>query len=359
MRFTRLILMLSSAVAAHAAIVAADSTRGELVFASQNCVECHSVNGIGGRIGPDLGRRVDRNYTPATLASLMWNHAPAMWSAMRERNILAGGLSQQAAADLFAYFYSVRFFEMPGDAARGKRLFTERHCAECHDLTSHWNSIDSPIALVDAMWNHAADMSRKMETRKLGWVRLSAQDLTDILVYLRNLPSTRQIAGVFRTTAGQGGREVFLSMGCAGCHTGELALPRRLKGKTLTGIAADMWNHEPRMASVEPAVPRLELEQMRELVSYLWAEQFFVDNGNAVRGKRVFAAKNCAVCHDGRGSGAPVLSRATDSFSGIAMVAALWHHGPAMLDKMREKNLRWPRFDGDDMADLIAYLNTR
>ena len=39
------------------------------------------------------------------------------------------------AADLFAYFYSARFFEKPGDAARGKRAFAVRGCSNCHGLT--------------------------------------------------------------------------------------------------------------------------------------------------------------------------------------------------------------------------------
>ena len=46
-----------------------------------------------------------------------------MWSAMRDRNITAGNLDEQGAADLLAYFYSARFFEKPGDAARGKAVF--------------------------------------------------------------------------------------------------------------------------------------------------------------------------------------------------------------------------------------------
>jgi hypothetical protein len=40
------------------------------------------------------------------------------------------------------------------------------------------------------------------------------------------------------------------------------------------------------------------------------------------------------------------------------MVAALTHHGPAMLDRMQEKHIAWPRFSGSEMSDLIAYLNT-
>ena len=39
------------------------------------------------------------------------------------------------------------------------------------------------------------------------------------------------------------------------------------------------------------------------------------------------------------------------------MVSVLWRHGPRMLDLMRTKGLQWPRFDGSQMADLIAYLH--
>ena len=119
----------------HAAAVAADSERGAALFATLPCVQCHSVNGKGGTAAPDLGARGDRDFTPASLAATMWNHAPAMWASMRSRAIRAGDLNEQGAADLFAFFYSARFFEKPGDAGRGKRLFSANHCPECHSLT--------------------------------------------------------------------------------------------------------------------------------------------------------------------------------------------------------------------------------
>src|SRR5262249_3869201 len=162
------------------------------------CVECHSVNGRGSRIAPDLGRLVDRSFTPAALASTMWNHAPTMWGSMRVREIRAGELNEQAAADLFAYFYSARFFERPGDGGRGKRLFADRGCTECHGLTemngsgappvSLWQTLTDPIALAAAMWNHAPRMLAETKEKHVKWPQLAGQDLADLLVYLRNLP---------------------------------------------------------------------------------------------------------------------------------------------------------------------------
>ena len=356
-----------SAIGLHAAIIAADSTRGAQLFETLSCVQCHSVNGKGGTVGPDLGRRIDRDFTPASLAATMWNHAPTMWASMRTRNISPGDLNEQAAADLFAYFYSARFFEKPGDAGRGKRLFSSKHCSECHGLTDtktpaakpvvQWDALGQPLALVNALWNHASTMRQEFANKKLKWPELTSQDLTDMLVYLRNLPSAPSAAGI-DITAGTNGQALFESKGCAACHTGKAALASRLTGKTLTDIAVAMWNHEPRM----PTAPApMSLAEMREIVSYLWAEQFFEDAGNPAAGARVFASKGCATCHNdaspNNATGAPKLTGTSRTFSAATIVSVLWYHGPQMLDQMKTRGIAWPRFDGPQMANLIAYLN--
>src|SRR5437899_6624732 len=129
-------LLVIAMLEARAASLGADSARGAKLFETLSCVACHNVNGQGGKTAPDLGRIADRNFTPSTVASTMWNHAPTMWASMRENDIRAGDLNKQAAADLFAFFYSARFFEKPGHAGRGKRIFAAKHRAECHGRTT-------------------------------------------------------------------------------------------------------------------------------------------------------------------------------------------------------------------------------
>jgi mono/diheme cytochrome c family protein len=348
----------------NAAPIAADSSRGTQLFATLECIQCHSVNGQGGKVGPDLGKRVDRGFTPATLAATMWNHAPAMWAAMRQQVVVAGKLDEQAAMDLFAYFYSAHFFDKLGDAGRGKQVFSTDHCAECHGLTeakvpgakpvSEWTSLGQPIELVDAMWNHAATMRPEFAKRKLSWPELTSQDLTDLLVYLRNLPATRYATTRLEITAGADGETLFTSKGCVGCHTAGRSLGSKLKGMTLNDVAVAMWNHEPKM---QVSSFQLEPGEMSDLVSYLWAGQFFEDSGNATAGEHVFASKHCANCHNDRSGKAPKLTGAGRSYTGATIVSALWRHGPQMLDQMKGKGVAWPRFEGAEMANLIAYLN--
>src|SRR5579862_8705879 len=97
----KLVLIAAGAVFASSAfadsIVAGDARRGEQLFQSQQCIQCHSFRGKGGTIAPDLSKRIDRNYTPAVMASLMWNHAPDMWAAMRKQGISRPTLTTQSA----------------------------------------------------------------------------------------------------------------------------------------------------------------------------------------------------------------------------------------------------------------------
>jgi len=352
-----------TAAGLEAATIAADSNRGARLVETLSCVQCHAINGAGGKVAPDLGRSVDRNFTPAKLAATMWNHAPAMWAAMKERSVLAGDLNDQAAADLFAYFYSVRFFEKPGDAARGKSLFDSKHCSLCHGLTqaklpaarpvSKWESIGQPIVLASAMWNHGASMRGEFAGHGLKWPDLTSQDLADILVYLRNLTPAQTAAPRVEISSGTEGEALFRSKGCAECHSGSHGLAGRMKGKTLTDVAAAMWSHQPRMAA---APSQLTPGEMREIASYLWAAQFFEDAGDVAAGRRVFTAKRCTACHEDTANGAPKLLGKT--FTGATMVSALWRHGPQMLEQMKAKRVPWARFEAVQMSDLIAFLNS-
>jgi hypothetical protein len=41
------------------------------------------------------------------------------------------------------------------------------------------------------------------------------------------------------------------------------------------------------------------------------------------------------------------------------MVDVLWKHGPNMLEKMQARHIPWPQLSQTEMANLIAYLNSR
>ena len=355
-------------------LYAGDAQRGAAVLRNENCLRCHSVRandiprfgqqGEGGNTAPDLSHPMGRRFTPAVLASLMWNHAPVMWASMKDQGIERPQVSEQDGDDLFAYFFSIRFFEKPGEAERGKQVFEVKHCAECHSLdqagsgpghpVSTWKSLSDPILLVHDMWDHVEAMQNALAERKRGWVTLSGQELTDLSLYLQNLPQIPKTPGEFSLPDPASGEPAFKAT-CIRCHTGSMSLETRLSNMTLLDVAAAMWNHIPKMKDV----PRTSQEDMRTIVAYIWERQYLGPPGNAARGARVFEAKRCAVCHNDPQSGAPKLPGRNLGYTTSTMIHVLWTHGPEMLDKMKQKGLAWPHLAPDDVSNVVAYLNSR
>ena len=106
----------------------------------------------------------------------------------------------------------------------------------------------------------------------------------------------------------------------------------------------------PRMK--EPGI-KLSEDEMRQLLAYLWGNQFFASHGNPARGKRVFETKQCGNCH---GQGLAPKIEGNPQFSDVLLVSALWKHGPQMLATLKQKNMAWPQLSAAQMSDLVAYL---
>jgi len=341
-----------------------DAGRGRAVFDELRCATCHSVNGEGGAKAPDLASAVERGFSPARMAGAMWNHAPAMWAAMARDGVPKPALGEQQAADLFAYFFAAGSFEKPGDAGRGKQAFRDKRCGVCHGLAApasagvtpvaNWHALDDPVALAQQMWNHARQMRSSLERKGLVYPRLSAQELTDLLAYLRNVRGAQGRGPTFSPASADTGRDLFQAKGCAACHQGARGLEARPTRYSLTDFAAALWNHPLR--GPQDASP-IGYQEMRLLVGYLSAAQFFEERGDRERGREVFADKKCGACHNDPSSGAPNLAGRAGRMTSWDMVAALWEHGPGMQKKMEARGVPWPQFQGSQMADLTTYLH--
>jgi cytochrome c551/c552 len=322
------------------------------------------MDGEGGKTAPDLGRIVESGFSPYRLTGLLWNHAPVMWAAMERAGIERPEPTGQEAADLFAFFFAARYFEAPGDARRGRLAFRSKRCSECHGIESpvregirpvaDWQALENPISLAQQMWNHSGEMRQALEQSRIQYPRLTSQEITDVLVYLRGATQTRLRAAEFSPASAETGQVLLASKGCAGCHRGSLSLESRHTRYSLTDFAAAMWNHG--FQSTQTPAP-LSYPEMRRLVGYLVSAQFFEERGNPERGKAVFGRKRCGACHDNPASGAPGRATLAGRMTSFDMLAALWEHGPAMLEQMRREGLAWPHFANGEMADLTAYLN--
>ena len=333
-----------------------DPEHGRELFRSQNCVACHNFSGPAGGVGPDLARLVARGFSPAQLASAMWNHAPRMWATIRRQGVTQPQLDEQQAADLFAFFFAAHSFEKPGEPRQGEEVFRSKRCAECHGLdtaiasgikpVSGWAPLPDSVALAQGMWNHP----------RSGFVpmRIAPRQLTDLLSYLRGLQGQRPGPVTFSPGSADNGSALLETKGCTGCHVDAKALESRSTRYGATDLAAILWNHAPRLTGSRPPV---SYEEMRDLVAYLSSAQFLEERGDMERGKTVFAKKRCGTCHNNPSSGAPNLAAVSGKMTSFDMIAAVWKHGPGMWHRMQERRVAWPHFRDSEMADLTAYLH--
>jgi cytochrome c2 len=372
---------------------AGSSNQGRKILEDRRCLACHSVGGEGAGTAADLGRRsVTSKHSPAGLAALMWSHGPSMWDQMQSRSMQISPMSKADADDLFAYFWSLRYFDPRGEAIRGKRLFSSKKCDACHSLTTEpglgegppvasWAGLSDPELWAIQLWNHSSAMESAMVERGMDWPEFTEQEMVDLLLYLQNLPYTRGLRKQLDFSSPRGAaRTMFRTEACATCHPITINTSRarrpsieeatvvgepsrkgsRSNFNTITGFTAAMWNHAPksRIQASHMGVrsETFTADEMGDLISSVYFSGGFEEEGDPVKGRHLFVKKGCQSCHGDAVAGErPIESE--DRFSAAHMASAVWSHGPEMIEEMQKTGLKWPTLSGRDMADMIAFLN--
>ncbi|MBI5442251.1 MAG: c-type cytochrome [Deltaproteobacteria bacterium] len=348
--------------------------QGWQVFNEKRCISCHAVWGEGERIGPDLARSKTEFLSAGQLAGVLWNHAPDMWSRMVSRGIPVRAISEAEMDSLFSFLYFIRFIDEPGDAARGEALVHRKKCDLCHATEPGEKSagpnfrslgVDvNPIVWAQSMWNHAPAMFQRMRNQGLAWPTFDGNEMADLIAYVRGIADNPR-----RTFLEPGdrnrGQRAFHEKGCARCHasnrsSGAPQLETLARNpKTLGQMAGLMWNHAPAMVELARSTglkwSAIDPQDMADLVTYFLSMRFHQVKGDAAKGERVFAEKRCDRCHSG--GAARDFKRDKKGISAIQMSQFMWVHGLEMLKKMEEARIPWPRFEGRQMVDLLAYLN--
>jgi cytochrome c2 len=169
------------------------------------------------------------------------------------------------------------------------------------------------------------------------------------------------------------GRAVFELSGCVRCH-----VPRAGKqgiGPPLEAIrqpqgafhvAGRLWNHAPGMfAAFEKEGlrwPEMTREQMTDLMAYLQAEPARDTTADLLQGQIVLVRKGCLKCHRLRNEGGTVAMELTQYHGGyespVIWATTIWNHAPRMAEHAARLGVLYPRFVGDEMANLVAFLRS-
>ncbi len=351
--------------------------KGRIVFEEKGCIDCHSIGGFGGKIGPDL---LKQQYFGSLvgLAAIIWNHIPKMNRRMRKMHKSRPRFTKEEMLNLISFLYYLHYLGQPGSVSNGKNLLKKKGCVSCHSINKRGSKIApnfrtldkklTPLFLVQSMWNHFPRMSKKMKDLQKEYPHLTGKEMVDIEAYIKAASSG---SGSLNMTPGnpERGRLVFKKKNCVKCHfvgekSGKKYAGPELKkvklNKSVTEIAALMWNHAPAMFNFMKRNrinwPTFKGTEMADLIAYLYFLNFQSPPGNAEEGKEVFKEKGCANCHYSGSKIAPNLLKQVKFSSPIELIQKMWNHGAKMEDKILMFNFQWPNLSEKEMRDLYSYL---
>jgi len=359
--------------------VAGDPAAGRRLFEERGCLRCHSIWGNGGTLGPDFAI-VGAGRSMQQLAGLFWNHTPRMMETVRSRGFEWPTFTETELADLISYVYYVKLFDEPGNPELGERWFTDKRCAQCHSVGGVGGRIGppldgyaryiAPLMLAEGMWNHGPAMQARQTAGGVPIPTFVGREMADIQAYIRRASTlrSRQIVFFQAPDAAKGAR-LFSSKGCDRCHGSagrgtDVGPDLRMATSRLrvSEIAGVLWNHSFQMSEAIRArgfaFPQFQGTEMADVIAFLYYLRFYETDGDARAGRQVFESKGCVTCHAAP-TGAvigPDLAQSQVTKSALGLATAMWNHAPEMFDVTQSQRVEWPRFEGDEMRDLAAYL---
>ncbi|UCE08237.1 MAG: c-type cytochrome, partial [bacterium] len=270
---------------------------------------------------------------------------------------------------------------LPENPMVGKQLFEQKGCISCHAVQKHGGKVGpdlcknpfygSFLQLAGIMWNHAPEMYKEAKQMGLDIPQFTENEMAELIAYLCYLHYLGQPGSEFR------GKKLLEKKNCYKCHNiggegGDVGpdLSQLKQYVSPLYITQAMWNHGPK---IEEQLKRMNLEfvefkddeivdltaAIKSLTQPTFVKSEYMLPGDPKKGEQLFETKSCNLCHAVRGKGGtlgPDFATVSleNSVTGIAGI--MWNHGPKMWKLMREKGIPHPKFSGEEMADVIAFI---
>ena len=270
---------------------------------------------------------------------------------------------------------------VPENPLDGRFVFEQKGCVTCHAIEGQGGEIGPDLGekkfygtfleLAAIMWNHSPVMLRRMRELDLPFPEFNRTEMMELIAFLYYLRYLDEPGNLYR------GKMLIKEKGCLNCHSvggkGKKVGPAFDKLRKFVSplyMAQALWNHGPGMekelAKRGLKRPTFSGKEIVDLSAYLRSaskgrnrEKVYMSPGNPRDGQLVFRKKGCGKCHSVDGGGTkpgPNLREMEWDYTVTEIAGLMWNHGSAMREMMREYNISWPRLEGKEMADLIAYL---
>jgi mono/diheme cytochrome c family protein len=347
---------------------------GRLVFEHNNCINCHSINGFGGKTAPDFN---SENFLSGEyeLITDMWNHSPKMLKMIDQLNAKQQKMSTEDFRKLRYFIAFLGYISKNGSVSKGQDLFVQMNCAKCHSVGKSVPgkiSLDktgynaSPIYLAQVMWNHAAEMHKKQETSKITIPVFKGNEFASLAAYLESMstPGKKNKNLMYPGNPVQG-EKLFNSKNCAYCHLKEkigAALDKINLHKSVNEIAGMMWNHSSLMESAmwekNISWPSFKESEMGNLIAYLYFYNTGQVNGSVEEGQKLLVSKGCNGCHYNGNPDKTISAYEIQSFDNIdEFFSKLWNHIQIIEKEFYTNGKELPKLVPEEVKSMYLYFN--
>ncbi len=347
---------------------------GRIVFEHNGCINCHSINGFGGKTAPNFSAEnfLGGDYD---LITQMWNHSPKMLKMIEQINTDKQNLSTEDFRKLRYFIYFLGFISNNGSVSKGQELFTQMKCINCHSIGKvisgkiNLNKIGyyaSPIYLAQVMWNHAAQMHKKQKASNIESPLFKENEFANLAAYLEAVSTLgkRNKNFMFPGNPVEGER-LFESKNCSYCHIKNDIGPSLSKidmHKNVNEIAGLLWNHsnvmESFMSKHKISWPLFKNDEMGNLLAYLYFYNSKQVKGSVEEGQKILAEKGCLNCHFNGNAYKTVTTSEIKPFENIdELFSRLWNHMPLIEKDYYTKGKELPKLIPEDVKSMYLYFN--
>ena len=171
-----------------------DAARGRGTFASKHCARCHRPSGQPG-VGPPL-EALRRPQGAYELTGRLWNHAPAMFTVLKQEGIEWPPINAKEMADLMAYLLADPSRDPSPDPFKGQATLVAKACLKCHtwrkeggrlgpDLAERLALYAPPATWGATMWAHTPRMAQAALQQGVLYPRFTGEEMAHLLGYLQ------------------------------------------------------------------------------------------------------------------------------------------------------------------------------
>lgn len=386
--------------------------RGKTLVDTKGCIGCHTLDGRGGAIGPDITfvgdkTRHDFDFThfegeEHTVAAWLHKHFVDPSELSPGTSMPDLNLNSDDAIALTAYVLSLRTKNMPlsyvvkravgaetPPPPTGQDLYKQM-CSACHGQDGResevpgirspaLNNPDFLAVASDDYLRFIIDQGRS-NTSMPGWGPdtdgISYEEIDQIVAHIRGWESKAPDIGevLNRTGDAVAGAGYYEGM-CSNCHggQGEGGIGIALNSPTFLGVATDRFLAESimhgRPGTAMASWKHLDAQSVADLVSHIrgWqaeppAFEEVLANlntqepaGNAAYGEALFAGK-CMPCHGPNGEGG--IGVRLNSPNIIPIVSDQFLYRTITRGRTSTAMPAWPQLNAEQVAGLIAFMRS-